>query len=153
MCLFNPPPTGGRGLWLMNVCVARPICSFKIIVTFCDLVLTFKCTKYRVSTLLVPSVCSWEKFGENLVHSELPRGRQPPTCEHVPNVNIFNLTWLVTLLVTRKSTKLYLDNFGRAIKCRFNFENRPSSFGDRRGLWISPQCSAARYRYLPVGRG
>ena len=30
------------------------VCDLKIFVTFCDLALTFKCTKYRVSTLKVP---------------------------------------------------------------------------------------------------
>ena len=43
----------------------------------------------QVRTLIVPSACSWKKFGQNWVHSELGSGRQRPTCEHVPNVDIF----------------------------------------------------------------
>ena len=30
------------------------------------------------------------------------------------------------------------DKFGRAIKCRFNFESRPSSFGDSRAAMNRP---------------
>ena len=37
-----------------ETCVVWPICDFKIFVTFFDLALTFKCTKYRVSSLIVP---------------------------------------------------------------------------------------------------
>ena len=48
-----------------------------------------ECTQYRVRILMVLLVCSWEYFGRNWVHSELANGRQSPTCEHVPNVDIF----------------------------------------------------------------
>ena len=34
-----------------EACVNWPICDFKIFVTLCDPALTFKCTKYRASTL------------------------------------------------------------------------------------------------------
>ena len=35
-----------------------------------------------------------------------------------------------------------LNNFGRAIKRRLNFENQPSSIWDRRGLILAPQWGA-----------
>ena len=43
-----------------EIWISWHICDFKIIVTFCDLSLTSKCTKYRVSALILLSVCSWE---------------------------------------------------------------------------------------------
>ena len=39
-----------------KIFVAWTICDFKILVTFCDLALTFKNTKYRISTLIVPTL-------------------------------------------------------------------------------------------------
>ena len=56
------------------------MCDLKILVTFCDLALIFKCAMYRTSTLIVHSVCSWEYFSQNWVHSELTSDRQP-ACE------------------------------------------------------------------------
>ena len=36
---------------------------------------------------------------------------------------------------------------------RFQFENQYSSFGNKRGLWIAPDSSGARYENAPVERG
>ena len=48
-----------------------------------------------------------------------------------------------------------LNSFSRAFKCRLNFYNRSSSFGDQRGARNSPPPppSGARYKNTPVGRG
>ena len=72
------------------------------------------------------------------LHFELSGGRQPTKCERVPNVDVFYFDMTFDVIGDHEVNKIKVsfDKFGRAIKCRLNFENRPSSFGDRKGLWI-----------------
>ena len=69
---------------------------------------------------------------------------------HVYNFD-FDLTGgvIVDLEVNEIRFRSTVDSFGEAIKRRLNFENRTSSFGDRRGALNSPPPQSVALWHIP----